>query len=90
MYNDKYIKAKIKMYNNSVYTNFHHTKIPKDNEYFACLSVILLDSIFVNSDKEYYPQIFLEECKYTIKNKKIVHKINEDLELRESDDESDE
>ena len=27
--------------------------IPEDNEYCACLFVILLDSIFVNSDKEY-------------------------------------
>ena len=42
--------------------------IPKDNEYCSCLSVILSDSIFVNSDKEFYPQIFLEECKYAIKN----------------------
>ena len=70
MYNDKYIKTKINIYNDKVYTNFQHNKIPKDNEYCACLSVILLDSIFVNSDKEYYPQIFLEECKYAIKNKK--------------------
>ena len=43
--------------------------------------VILLNSIFVNSDKEYYPQIFLEECKYEIKNRKIVNAINEDLSL---------
>ena len=42
--------------------------IPKDNEYCSCLSVTLSDSIFVNSDKEFYPQIFLEECKYAIKN----------------------
>ena len=87
VYNDKYIKTKIKIYNNRVYTNFQHNKILKDNEYFVCLSVILLDSIFVNSDKEYYPQILLEECKYAIKNKKIVNTINEDLELSESDDE---
>ena len=90
VYNDKYIKTKIKIYNNRVYKNFQHNKIPKDNECFAQLSVILLDSIFVNSDKEYYPQILLEECKYAIKNKKIVNTINEDLELSESDDESDE
>ena len=69
-YNDKYIKTKTKIYNNMVYTNIQHNKIPKDNEYFACLSVILLDFIFVNSDKEYYPQILLEECKYALKNKK--------------------
>ena len=70
VYNDKYIKSKIKIYNNRGYTNFQRNKTPKDNEYFACLSIILLDSIFVNSDKEYYPQILLEECKYAIKNKK--------------------
>ena len=92
-YNDKYIKNKIKIYNERVYTNFQHNKIPKDNEYCACSSVILLDSIFADSDKEYYLQILLEECKYAIKNKTMVNTINEDLELSasdESDDESDE
>ena len=29
---DKYIKTKIAIYNNRVYTNFQHNKIPKDNE----------------------------------------------------------
>ena len=61
-------------------------KIPKDNEYCTCLSVVLLDSILVNSDKEYYPQIFLEECKYTMENRKIVNTISKDLELNESDE----
>ena len=87
MYNDKYIKTKIKIYSDKMYTNFEHNKIPKDNKYCVCLSVILL--IFLNSDKEYYPQTFLEECKYVIKSKKMINTINEDLELRESDDESD-
>ena len=90
MYNDKYTKTKIKIYNDIVYTNFQHNKIPKDNEYCACFSVILLGSIFVNSNKEYYAQIFLEECKYAIKDRKIINKINEDLKLNKSDDESDE
>ena len=90
MYSDKYIETKVKIYNNTVYTNFQHNKIPKDNEYFAYLSVILLDSIFVNLDKEHYPQILLEEYKYAIKTKKVVNTINKDLEFRESDDESDE
>ena len=90
VYNDRYIKTKIKIYNDRVYTNFQHNKMPKDNEYCPGLSVILLDSIFVNSNKEYYPQIFLEECKFAVKNIKIVSTINEVLELSESDDESDE
>ena len=75
-------------------SHFHmelpHNKIPKDNVYCACLSVLLLDPIFVDSNKEYYPQISLEECKYAIKDRKIINTIKEDLKLNESDDESNE
>ena len=60
---------KIKIYNNRMYTNFQYNKIPKDNEYCACLSVMLLDSIVVNTDKKCYTQIFLE-CKYAVKKNK--------------------
>ena len=83
VYNDKHIKTKIKIYNDRVYTNFQHNKIPKDYEYCACLPVILLDSIFVNLSKEYYPQKFLE-FKYEIKDKKILNTVNENLELSKS------
>ena len=44
VYNNKYIKTEIKIYNHKVCTNFLDNKIPKDNGYCACLSVILLDS----------------------------------------------
>ena len=35
VYNDKYIKTKIKIFNDRVYTNFQHNKIPKGNEYLC-------------------------------------------------------
>ena len=73
-----------------MHTNFQYIKKSKDNEYCTCLSVILLDSIFLNSNKKYYPQIIFEECKYAIKEKEIINTINDELELRESDDEFDE
>ena len=85
MYNDSQIKSKSKIYNHTVYTSFQCNKIPEDNEYCTYSSVILLDSIFVNSDKEYYPQIFFKECKYATKKKKIMNTINEKLELSKSD-----
>ena len=56
--------------------------MPKVIERYICLSVILLDSIFVNSDNSYYPQIFLEECKYAVKKKKIINTIIEELKIR--------
>ena len=43
--NDKYIKAKISLYN----TNFYGNKVPKENECYICFYVLLLDSI-VNVD----------------------------------------
>ena len=46
VYNDKYIKTEIKIYNDKIYTNVQHNKIPNDNEYCACLSVILSANIF--------------------------------------------
>ena len=54
------------------------------------LSAILLDSIFLDSNKEYCLQMFLEECKYAMKDRKIINTINEPLKLKESDDESNE
>ena len=85
VYNDKYIKSKISLYS----INFYDTKMLIENKRYICLFVILLDSIFANLHKEYYSQIFLKECKYTVKNKEIMNNINEELELDESDDEYD-
>ena len=43
----------------------------------------MLDSI-VHVNKKYHPQIFLKECKYVIKKKKIMNRINEKLKSDES------
>ena len=88
MYENKYIKSKKIVYNNRINTNFHDNKIPEDNEYYTCLSVILLNSV-LRIDNEYYPQIFLEECKYDAKKKKTMNATNEEFNLDESDNEFD-
>ena len=61
VYNDKYLKAKIKSYNGKINTNFHNNKIPKEGSQFICLSVILIYSVF-RTGKRCYPLVFLEEC----------------------------
>ena len=40
--NNKYIKAKIKMYDDKVNTNFQVKKVPKENALYKCLSLIVL------------------------------------------------
>ena len=63
---DKYIKAKIKTYKDSIIRNFYNKngsrKIPEEKIPHKCLSVIILDSAIYAYEK-YYPQTFLEECK---------------------------
>ena len=60
VYNEKYLKTKVKSYNENTNTNFHDNKIPKEGSEFICLSVILIDSVF-KTGKNYYAQVFLEE-----------------------------
>ena len=82
--NDKYIKTKIKIYADGIITNFHNKKIPKEKLPCKCLSIIILDSV-IKANKKYYPQTFLEECKYTQGKIKTKNYFDDDLK---SDNES--
>ena len=42
----------------------------------TCLAVISLDSA-LNKDDNYYPEVFLNECKYI--DKKVIRHINDNL-----------
>ena len=79
VYNEKYLKAKIKSYNGKINTNFHSNKIPKESSQCICLSVILIDSVF-RTGKNYYPLVFLE-CKYIVKEEKIPECITDKIEI---------
>ena len=75
---DKYIKTKIKIYSDSIITNFHNKKIPKQKAPCKCLSIIMIDSV-IRVDKKYYPQTLWEECKYVQEKIKNENYINDDL-----------
>ena len=83
--NDKYIKTKIKMYEDRVNTKFQGKKVPKENVSYKCLSLIMLDSV-IRVNEKYYPQALLEECKYVIRKNKMENLINDDLDLSSSDE----
>ena len=77
--NDKYIKTKVKIYASSIITNFHNKEIPKEKEPCKYLSIIMIDSV-IKSNKKYYPQTLLEECKYIQEKIKTENYIDEDLD----------
>ena len=84
---DKYIKTKIKVYAGSMITNLHNKKIPKEKSPCKCISIIMLDSV-IKANKKYYPQTFLEECKYVQEKIKTEKYIDDDFEKSESDNDS--
>ena len=63
VYNEKYLKTKIKSYDGKIKTSFHNIKIPKEGSHCICPSVIMIDSAY-RKDRDYYSQVFLEESKY--------------------------
>ena len=68
-------------------TDFYDKKIPKLDYNHTCLAVISLDSP-LKKDDNYYPQVFLKECKYI--EKKVVRHIHDNLsDIPYSSDESD-
>ena len=93
---DKYIKTKIKTYEDSITTNFHNKKgskkIPEEKIPHKCLSIIILDSVLYEYEK-YHPQMFLEECKYAKENIKtksyIDNELKSDSDSNDSDSDSD-
>ena len=90
-YGDEQIKTKIKTCKDSIITDFYNKKaskkVPEEKIPHKCLSVIILDSIIYAYEK-YYPQVFLEECKYVQEKIKTKNYIDEELKS-ESDTDSD-
>ena len=90
IYDDKYIKTKVKTFNNTINTLFSGVEIPKERIHYVCISAICIDSV-LKTDKKNYPQVYLEQCKYKIKKRELVSFTDDELNLSSDDsDDSDE
>ena len=87
VYDEKYIKVKVREFNGVIKTNFLGDEIPKENVHYTCIACITIDS-YMKMEKKNYPQVYLEECKYKMKKTKMAKFINTELES-ESELESD-
>ena len=84
-YDDKYIKTK-KKHADIIITNLQNNKMPKEKVPCKCLSIIMLDSV-IELDEKYYPQTFLEKCKYVQEKIKFENYIDEELDSDSDNDE---
>ena len=64
--NKEFSKTKTKPHGDEV-TDLYEKKSKVDSSH-TCLALISLNSA-INKDDNYYPQVFLKECKYTEKKK---------------------
>ena len=89
VYENKYLKAKVREFDGDITTNFLSNGLPKENTYHACIACITIDSV-LKMNKKNCPQVYLEECNYKIKKIQTSRFINTELETySESDVETD-
>ena len=67
IFNDKYIKTKVND-NKFSLANFDNNIIPQEQIEYICIPCITIDCI-LKIEKKYYPQVYLEQCKYKEKER---------------------
>ena len=84
IYVNKYIKTKVKTFGGTINTLFSNNRVPKEKNHYICVLAICIDSVLKIEGKS-YPQVYLEQCKYQRKTKKILHFIGDEVILSSSD-----
>ena len=75
---DKYIIAKLKVFNKINRTTFTNDTIYFEKNHYNCIPAIDIDSV-LKIDKTAYPQVYLEQCKYKLRKKRVVNFIDDEI-----------
>ena len=84
---DKYIIAKLKIFNKINGTTFTNNVMPIEKNHYICIPAIDIDSV-LKIDKKGFPQAYLEQCKYKLKKRKPVNFIDFEIIDDDSDDDN--
>ena len=76
---DKYIVAKLKIFNKINRTTFTDDIIPIERNNYTSIPAIDIDSVLKIDNKRAYPQAYLEECKYKLKKRRAVNFIDDEI-----------
>ena len=82
---DKYLTAKLKIFNKLNRTTFNNNNIPIERNHYICIPAIDIDSVLKIDNKRAYPRAYLEQCKYKLKKRKIVNYVDEEIIDKDSD-----
>ena len=84
IYDDKYIKTKVKTFSGVTSTFFSKDELPKERNHYICIAAICIDSVS-KVEKKNYPQVYLEQCKHKLKKRKPVDFTDTEIDLSSSD-----
>ena len=76
---DKYIVAKLKIFNKINRTIFTDDIIPVEKNHYNCIPAIDIDSVLKIDNKRAYPQAYLEQCKYKLKKRRVLNFIDDEI-----------
>ena len=62
VYDENYIKVKVREFSVVIKINFLGDEVPKENKHYTCIACITIDSV-MRMEKKNYSQVYLEECK---------------------------
>ena len=75
VYDEAYIRAKVRGFNDVIKINFLDSEVPKENMHYTCIAYILLCWM----ENKNHLQVYLKECKYRIKKIQMSRFINTEL-----------
>ena len=82
---DKYIIAKLKIFNGTNRTTFTNNIIPIERNNYICIAAIDIDSVLKIGNKRAYPQAYLEQLR-KLKKRKSVNFIDDEIIDEDSND----
>ena len=71
-----YVNGKLKTWKERIKTNFHGQDVPY-NMHCNATAVLKIDSVY-KQGKNYHPQVYVEECKYTDAEKQQCNMLSDD------------
>ena len=78
IYEQKYLKAKVREFDGVIKTNFLGNDMPKENIRYTCNACMTIDYV-MRIDKKSHSQVYLEECKNRVKKIQMFRFINTEL-----------
>ena len=75
----KKIIAKLKIFDKINRTTFTDNIIPFEKNHYNCIPAIDIDSVLKIDNKRIYPQVYLEQCKYKLRKRRVVNFIDDEI-----------